>query len=89
MDLITDQVKQRDISAAHVAEFARKVGADTFETSAKTGQNINELFNKIASDYLSKKKGGVAGTEKNSGGGVELAQRPGAKQQPGGGGCCG
>uniref|UniRef100_A0A7S4HTX9 Ras-related protein Rab-24 n=1 Tax=Vannella robusta TaxID=1487602 RepID=A0A7S4HTX9_9EUKA len=81
MDLLAEG-KERGIPTADVEEFARKIGADVFETSSKTGHNINEAFNKIAEDFVRKKKGKIAtGT---GGGGVDLEERPGAKQ----GGCC-
>ena len=61
-----------------VEEYARTIGGDVFETSAKTGHNINDLFYKIARDYLRKKKGPVvpAGGGSGGGGNVRLSDRP-------------
>ena len=33
-------------------QFASNMGARSFETSSKTGHNIDELFNAIAEDFL-------------------------------------
>merc|ERR1711974_593494 len=80
MDLLGEG-KERGIPAATVEEFARKIGADVFETSSKTGHNINEAFNKIAEDFVRKKKGKIGST---GGGGVDLEEKPGPPK----GGCC-
>eukprot|EP01025_Chloroclados_australasicus_P001717 TRINITY_DN104257_c0_g1_i1.p1 TRINITY_DN104257_c0_g1~~TRINITY_DN104257_c0_g1_i1.p1 ORF type:complete len:146 (-),score=25.64 TRINITY_DN104257_c0_g1_i1:221-622(-) len=80
MDLLAEG-KERGIPAHDVEEYARKIGADVFETSSKTGHNINEAFNKIAEDFVRKKKGKGGAT--SGGGGVELMDKPEPK-----GGCC-
>jgi hypothetical protein len=50
------------VPAETVEEFARQYQADVFETSAKTDDNITEVFNKVARDYLRKKQGGGSGS---------------------------
>lgn len=83
MDLLAEG-KERGMATADVEDFAKKIGADVFETSAKTGHNINETFNKIAEDFVRKKKGKVGGSSGGGGGNVSLDDGP---QQPKGG-CC-
>lgn len=82
VDLLSEG-KDRGMPAQEVEDFAKKVGADVFETSAKTGHNINEAFNKIAEDFVRKKKGKVGGS--NAAGNVSLDDKPPVQPK---GGCC-
>jgi hypothetical protein len=86
VDKILEKGAPRGLDEAVVSDFAKKIGADVFETSAVTGHNINDLFYKIARDYLNKKKGGAAPKTYNPE--VDLNAKPAAPaaQQ---GGCCG
>merc|ERR1712137_59440 len=55
-DRLEEEGVQRAMPEATIDDFAQQHNADVFETSAKTGQNINDLFYKIARDFLKKKK---------------------------------
>jgi len=39
-----------------IREYVRTIGSKHFETSARTGKNIEELFHEIAADYLKKEQ---------------------------------
>jgi len=56
VDKIEEEGAPRAIPESAIEQFARQHDADVFETSAKTGQNISDLFHKIARDFLKKKK---------------------------------
>ncbi|MBI2785617.1 MAG: GTP-binding protein [Legionella longbeachae] len=47
-----DDVENRSVSYAEAKELAEKLGCSFIEVSAKTGQNINELFQKATSEKL-------------------------------------
>jgi small GTP-binding protein len=66
-----------DVEAARV--FAEEQGLSYVETSAKTGQNVSELFVEVAKNIPQFPVGG------NENGGVELEK---AKNEKGDGGCC-
>lgn len=51
-----DLEKKRKVSNKHGAKLANKLGYLYYETSAKTGQNINELFINIGKLIIEKKK---------------------------------
>ena len=53
MDLVKAG-KERGIPIATVKEYATKVYADLFETSAMTGEGVDVLFAKVAEDYFAK-----------------------------------
>ena len=75
-----DEGSSRGVDTKTVEEFALQHDADVFETSAKTGENINELFLKIARDYLkSKASGGGSG----SGRGAPIDMKAPPSDQPG------
>ena len=59
-------IKKRDVEQRLVEDIARTTHADYFETSAKTGENISNLFEKIAKDYLKKKPEGLGGKINNN-----------------------
>lgn len=48
MDLVTEQPDKRAIPAAEAESYAREAGLLFFETSAKTAENVRELFTAIA-----------------------------------------
>lgn len=62
-----DLIKDRCVSTEMGETFAKQVGANYFEVSAKTGENINLLFNHVASLLAkmevspTKKRGGSKG----------------------------
>lgn len=52
-DLIAgNSQNNRQVDYHNVRDFADEINAQVFETSSKTGENINELFYKIAEDYV-------------------------------------
>ncbi|XP_057305884.1 ras-related protein Rab-24-like [Hydractinia symbiolongicarpus] len=44
--------KERPIDYHDTTDYADTINAKLFETSSKTGENIDELFHQIATDYL-------------------------------------
>jgi len=48
LDLVTDQPDKRAITTADAEAYAREAGLLFFETSAKTSENVRELFTAIA-----------------------------------------
>lgn len=84
LDLVTDQPDKRAISSADAEAYAREAGLLFFETSAKTSENVSELFTAIARKLPLEQAGGrnprVGGR-----GGVEL--RPEAPGTQTGAGC--
>ncbi|XP_012559888.2 ras-related protein Rab-24 isoform X1 [Hydra vulgaris] len=50
LDLVDE--KNRPIDYYDTKDFAELANLKSFETSSKTGENIDELFNQIVSDYL-------------------------------------
>jgi len=60
LDLIQEGT-ERGRSAAEVKEYASKIGGKVFESSSKTGDGIEELFQDIAESYISKMASGGSG----------------------------
>ena len=85
MDLVKDGVKERDIPASSVEAYATRIGADVFETSAKTGEGIPDLFAKITRDFIRKQKPTPDSKPKGAGAKVDLLDKPPQKKD----GCCG
>ncbi|KAM9788396.1 LOW QUALITY PROTEIN: ras-related protein Rab-24 [Neosynchiropus ocellatus] len=52
-DLIEADRGLRQIDYHDAQDFAEEIGAQHFETSSKTGKNVDELFQKVAEDYNS------------------------------------
>jgi Ras-related protein Rab-5C len=48
LDLVTEQPDKRAIPAAEAEAYAKEAGLLFFETSAKTAENVRELFTAIA-----------------------------------------
>lgn len=51
-DLVDNEENMRQVDRHDVREYAEEIGAQVFETSSKTGDNIAEMFQKIAEDYV-------------------------------------
>ncbi|RWS10385.1 ras-related protein Rab-24-like protein [Dinothrombium tinctorium] len=51
-DLINMEPNARRISEKAVSDYACAIGAKVFETSSKTGENVEELFETVARDYV-------------------------------------
>ncbi|KAG9265900.1 ras-related protein Rab-24 [Astyanax mexicanus] len=50
-DLIEADRSARQVDYHDVTDFADEIGAQHFETSSKTGNNVDELFMKVAEDF--------------------------------------
>ncbi|BFZ01101.1 hypothetical protein BsWGS_04140 [Bradybaena similaris] len=55
-DKIEEDSRFRNIDQKETQALALDVRGDVFETSSKTGKDINAIFTKIATDYLSSKQ---------------------------------
>ncbi|XP_053407644.1 ras-related protein Rab-24-like [Mercenaria mercenaria] len=51
LDLVVDKPDLRQVDKKRAQELAHDLQTDYFETSSKTGENIEPLFKKIAKDY--------------------------------------
>lgn len=51
-DLLEEDRRRREIDFHDVQDYADEIKAELFETSSKTGQNVDELFQKVAEDYV-------------------------------------
>ncbi|XP_065175023.1 ras-related protein Rab-24-like [Sycon ciliatum] len=52
-DVVIQDKKARKVDGADLQDFADESGARLFETSAKTGHNVEELFQEVASACVS------------------------------------
>eukprot|EP01103_Thecamoeba_quadrilineata_P003517 TRINITY_DN13285_c0_g1_i1.p1 TRINITY_DN13285_c0_g1~~TRINITY_DN13285_c0_g1_i1.p1 ORF type:complete len:206 (+),score=21.14 TRINITY_DN13285_c0_g1_i1:218-835(+) len=55
-DLVRESPEKRAKSVLDIESFVSSISAQYFETSAKTGEKIVEVFEKITEDYLRTKK---------------------------------
>ncbi|XP_048343898.1 ras-related protein Rab-24 isoform X2 [Sphaerodactylus townsendi] len=51
-DLLDDDRRKRGVDFHDAQDYADDIKAELFETSSKTGQNVDELFKKVAEDYV-------------------------------------
>ncbi|XP_034298311.1 ras-related protein Rab-24 [Pantherophis guttatus] len=51
-DLLEEDKRRREIDFHDVQDYADEIKAELFETSSKSGQNVDELFQKVAEDYV-------------------------------------
>lgn len=51
-DIVDEEKNRRQVDYHTTTDYADEIDALVFETSSKTGENIRELFFKIASDFL-------------------------------------
>lgn len=54
-DKVLEESTPRAIELSMVKSYAEHIGARVYETSAKTGQNIEIIFNEIAEDWTKRK----------------------------------
>ncbi|XP_047587389.1 ras-related protein Rab-24 isoform X3 [Lutra lutra] len=52
-DLLEEDRRRRRVDFHDVQDYAENIKAQLFETSSKTGQSVDELFQKVAEDYVS------------------------------------
>ena len=83
-DLVADHPDKRAITTADAEAYAREAGLLFFETSAKTSENVRELFTAIARK-LPLEQAGARNMRSNPRQGVDL--RPEAPGTQGGGAC--
>ncbi|XP_028668727.1 ras-related protein Rab-24 [Erpetoichthys calabaricus] len=50
-DLVEDDRSMRKVDFHDVQDYADEIKAQLFETSSKSGHNVDELFQKVAEDY--------------------------------------
>lgn len=84
LDLVTDHPDKRAIPAADAAAYAREAGLLFFETSAKTAENVRDLFTAIARK-LPLEQAGPRSLRSNPRQGVDL--RPNQQETQGSGAC--
>ncbi|XP_055498896.1 ras-related protein Rab-24 [Leucoraja erinacea] len=51
-DLVQNDRSVRAVDYHDVQDYSEEIKAKLFETSSKTGQNVDELFQKVAEDYV-------------------------------------
>ncbi|XP_066197591.1 ras-related protein Rab-24 isoform X3 [Saccopteryx leptura] len=51
-DLLEEDRRRRRVDFHDVQDYADNIKAQLFETSSKTGQSVDELFQKVAEDYV-------------------------------------
>ncbi|NXG90935.1 RAB24 protein, partial [Stercorarius parasiticus] len=73
-DLLEEDRRKRGVDFHDVQDYADEIKAELFETSSKTGQSVDELFQKVAEDYVHFSAFQVMTEEK----GVDLGQRSSA-----------
>ena len=83
-DLVADHPDKRAIATADAEAYAREAGLLFFETSAKTSENVRDLFTAIARK-LPLEQAGARNMRSNPRQGVDL--RPEAPGTQGGGAC--
>ncbi|PQE22823.1 GTP-binding ypt5 protein [Rutstroemia sp. NJR-2017a BBW] len=85
LDLVTEQPDKRAITTEDASGYAREAGLLFFETSAKTSENVRELFTAIAKKLPLDQAGPRNPRASQRGTGVDL--RPEAPGTQGAGGC--
>jgi len=85
LDLVTDNPDKRAISTADAEQYAKEAGLLFFETSAKTAENVKELFTAIAKKLPLDQAGPRSMRAAATRPGVDL--RPEAHNTQGAGGC--
>ena len=74
-DLVADHPDKRAVTAADAEAYAREAGLLFFETSAKTAENVRDLFTAIARK-LPLEQAGPRGLRSNPRAGVDLRPEP-------------
>ncbi|XP_066572542.1 ras-related protein Rab-24 [Amia ocellicauda] len=73
-DLIQGDRSTRKVDYHDVQDYADEIKAQLFETSSKTGKNVDELFQKVAEDYYNSSSFQLMTEDK----GVDLGQKKGS-----------
>jgi Ras-related protein Rab-5C len=85
LDLVTENPDKRAIPTADAEQYAKESGLLFFETSAKTSENVRELFTAIAKKLPLDQAGPRSMRASATRPGVDL--RPEAHSTQGAGGC--
>ncbi|CAJ2499917.1 Uu.00g027700.m01.CDS01 [Anthostomella pinea] len=88
LDLVTEQPDKRAVTTADAEAYANEAGLLFFETSAKTAENVKELFTAIAKKLPLDQAGPRHTRPGQRPGGVSLGQAEGANTQSGGACSC-
>lgn len=86
-DLVAAQPDKRAITAADAEAYAREAGLLFFETSAKTAENVRELFTAIARKLPLEQASGARNMRAGARPGVDLRPEAAGTQGPGGCNC--
>eukprot|EP00295_Goniomonas_pacifica_P036424 CAMPEP_0175976428 /NCGR_PEP_ID=MMETSP0108-20121206/44512_1 /TAXON_ID=195067 ORGANISM="Goniomonas pacifica, Strain CCMP1869" /NCGR_SAMPLE_ID=MMETSP0108 /ASSEMBLY_ACC=CAM_ASM_000204 /LENGTH=209 /DNA_ID=CAMNT_0017306321 /DNA_START=53 /DNA_END=683 /DNA_ORIENTATION=- len=84
-DLAADQ---RQVSFEQAAEYAKSIGAEAFDTSAKLNKGIDELFLHVAKRLVEKRNSESTTRQGDVGGGPKVAPGEGRPAGGAGGRCC-
>jgi small GTP-binding protein len=56
LDLVTEEPHLRKVELAEAEAFAKKINADAFETSAKQGTHVGEVFDRIVQRFQERRE---------------------------------
>lgn len=56
LDLIEEALQPREVQSRTVINYGREIDSDVFETSSKRGTNIDQVFEKVAEDFMKSNK---------------------------------
>jgi len=85
LDLFGGNPKLRTVDYHNTTDLCEEVGAQLFETSSKTGEGIQTLFNKVAQDFMETRRSGDS--RESSPGKLETEGSPSPKKSDRKG-CC-
>jgi len=52
LDIVSDNLKQRAVELDLITRYSNGIQAQFLQTSSKTGENVAELFQMVANDYM-------------------------------------
>ena len=90
LDLVSEQPDKRAVPTADAEAYANEAGLLFFETSAKSAENVKELFTAIAKKLpieQASQRGMRAGAPGGRAAGVDLGSRESGGTAGGAGGC--